>query len=111
MVSQDKLIRTGIRYTDRLFEVIKKRVLYDLEHSKDLEDFLYRTRDYLLVNPLIVTGYNETMTNLILQAINATDFLRASQRELVRTVIQDAVGHLITNVGEDLRQNIILLQL
>ena len=106
MVSQDKLIRQGIRYTDRLFEEIKKKVTHDLESSKDLEEFLNRTKDYTLQNPLVVTGYQETMTKLITSTVNNTRFMRASQRELVRTVIQERVGHLITNVGEDLKQNV-----
>lgn len=106
MVSQDKLIRQGIRYTDRLFDEIKKKVTQDLESSKDLEEFLERTKDYTLKNPLVVTGYQETMTRLITSTVNNTRFMRASQRELVRTVIQERVGHLITNVGEDLKQNV-----
>ena len=106
MVSQDKLIRQGIRYTDRLFDEIKKKVTQDLESSKDLEEFLERTKHYTLKNPLVVTGYQETMTRLITSTVNNTRFMRASQRELVRTVIQERVGHLITNVGEDLKQNV-----
>ena len=106
MASQDKLIKTGIKYTDSLFEIIKRRVTHDLEHSKDLEDFLIRTKDFMIDNPLITTGYQETMTELILHALNFTEFARASQRELVRITIQDTVAELIKNVGEDLRQKV-----
>lgn len=106
MVSEQKLIKTGIKYTDRLFEEIKKQVTYDLEHSDTLEEFLERTKDFTTQNPLVTTGYTETMTNLIVQATNNTRFARASQRELVRTTIQEQVGHLITNVGEDIKQNV-----
>ena len=106
MVSEQKLIKSGIKYTDRLFEEIKKKVTYDLEHSDSLEVFLERTKDYTISNPLVTTGYADTMSQLVVQAANNTKFARASQRQLVRTVIQDQVGHLITNVGEDLKQNI-----
>ena len=106
MVSEDKLIKQGIRYTDRLFELIKQRVTRDLENSSSLEDFLERTKDFTTQNPLIVTGYQETMTDLISLAANNNRRIRATQRELVRTTIQESVGHLITNVGEDLKQNI-----
>lgn len=106
MVSEDKLIKSGIRYTDRLFEEIKRKVTSDLENSKDLEDFLARTEPYTIENPLVTTGYADTMSRLIVQATNNTRFARAKQRQLVRTVIQDRVGHLIVNVGEDLKQNV-----
>ena len=106
MTSPDKLIRQGIRYSDRFFDIIKAKVTRELGNSKDLEDFLNRTSDYTISNPLVVTGYDATMTSLILQSVNNTDFLRASQRELVRTTIQNYTSQLITNVGEDLKQNI-----
>jgi hypothetical protein len=106
MVSEDKLIKSGIRYTDKLFEEIKRRVIYDLEHSEDLEEFLARTEDFTIKNPLITTGYSSTMSALVAQVVYNTKFARAKQRQLVRTVIQDRVGHLITNVGEDLKQNV-----
>lgn len=106
MVSEDKLIKQGIRYTDRLFELIKQRVNRDLENSSSLADFLERTKDFTTENPLIVTGYQDTMTDLISLAVNNNRRIRATQRELVRTTIQETVGHLITNVGEDLKQSI-----
>ena len=106
MVSEQKLIKTGIRYTDSLFEEIKKKVTFDLEHSDSLEQFLERTKDYTISNPLVTTGYADTMSQLVSQATHNTRFARASQRQLVRTIIQDQVGHLVTNVGEDLKQSI-----
>ena len=106
MPSEDKLIKSGIRYTDRLFEEIKRKITRDLENSKDLEDFLARTEEYLIENPLVTTGYAGTMSRLVVQATYNTKFARAKQRQLVRTVIQDRVGHLIVNVGEDLKQNV-----
>ena len=106
MVSEQKLIKTGINYTDRLFNEIKRKVTQDLEHSDSLEQFLERTKDYTISNPLITTGYMGRMSQLVAQATYNTRFARASQRQLVRTVIQNQVGHLITNMGEDLKQNI-----
>ncbi len=106
MVSEDKLIKEGIRYTDKLFTQLKKRVTYDLEHSKSLEEFLERTKDFTIQNPLVTTGYQATMTRLVTQAVYNSRFARASQRELVRTAIDNQVGNLIVNVGEDLKNNI-----
>ena len=106
MVSEDKLIRQGIRYTDKLFKLINKRVTRDLEQSATLEEFLERTSSYTTENVLITTGYQETMTTLIAQAVNNNRLMRARQRELVRTTIQETVGHLITNVGEDIKQKV-----
>ena len=106
MVSEQKLIKTGIKYTDRLFNEIKRKVTQDLENSDSLEQFLERTKDYTISNPLITTGYMGRMSQLVAQATYNTRFARASQRQLVRTVIQNQVGHLITNMGEDLKQNI-----
>ena len=106
MVSDEKLIKQGIRYTDKLFDQIKKRVTRDLENSDSLEAFLERTQDYTTKNILVGSGYAETMSNLVSHATLDTKFIRASQRELVRTTIQEQVGHLITNVGEDLKQTV-----
>ena len=106
MVSEDKLIKTGIKYSDNIFELIKQKVLRELGKSKDLEEFLARTEDFTLNNPLISTGYQSTMTNIILQSLNDTRFARASQRELVRTTVDNCCADLIRDVGEDIKNSV-----
>lgn len=103
----DKLIKQGIQYSDQIFEVIKKRVIKDLEKSNnDLQEFLSRTKEYTIENPLVTTGYVETMTGIVVNGINQSNVLRGKQRELVRTAIQDACASLIVSVGEDLKQQV-----
>ena len=106
MPSQDKLIKEGIRYTNSLFEEIKNRVNQGVRSSDTLEEFLIKTKDYTTSNPLVTTGYDETMTSIILQETNNHKFSTPSQKELTRIVIKDTVGELIRNVGDDLKENV-----
>lgn len=106
MVSEDKLIKTGIRYTDSLFKEITKRLTHDIDKYDTYEDYLAAHQDYLVSNPLTVTGYEQVMTNLILQGTNNVKYNRQAQRQLTQIVIENNVGELIRNVGEDIRVNV-----
>ena len=106
MVSQNKLIKNGIRYTDRLFDEIDRRLKEGVKESDTLEAFLEKTKDYTTANPLVTTGYQGTMLNLILHETNNHRFSRPAQKELTRVVIEERVGHLIRDVGEDIKQSV-----
>lgn len=106
MVSQNKLIKQGIKYTDKLFDEINHRLQQGVRDSDTLESFLEKTAPYTTSNPLVTTGYQNTITSLVLAEINNHRFSRPSQRELTRITIEDYVGNLIRNVGEDIRQNV-----
>lgn len=71
-----------------------------------LEAFLEATKEYTTSNPLENTGYKETMLRLILAETNNHKFSRPSQRELTRVTIEEYVGTLISNVGEDVKQTV-----
>ena len=103
MVSDEKLIKQGIRYTDRLFEEIKRRLTRDIDKYDTVEDYLAAHSDYVISNPLVVSGYQETMTRLIMQSTNNVKYSRQAQRKLTQVVIENQVGNLITNVGEDIK--------
>ena len=106
MVSQDKLIKEGLRYTDKLFDEIIKRLEKGVLDSDTLEEFLRKTKDYTTNNPLVSTEYDKTMLNLILAETNNHKFSRPAQKELVRVTIENQVGDLIRNVGEDIKQSV-----
>ena len=106
MVSQNKLIKQGIKYTDKLFDEINHRLQQGVRDSDTLESFLEKTAPYTTSNPLVTTGYQNTITSLVLAEINNHRFSRPSQRELTRITIEDYVGNLIRNVGEDIRKNV-----
>ena len=106
MVSQDKLIKMGIRYTDSLFEEIINRLSQGVLTSDTLEEFLAQTKEYTTNNPLVSTGYDGTLLKLILQETNNHKFSRPSQKELTRVVIENNVGELIKNVGEDIKDSV-----
>ena len=106
MVSEDKLIKQGIKYTDRLFEELIRRLQKGVLDNDTLESFLEHTREYTTNNPLQSTGYTETMLALILAETNNHKFSRPSQRELTRVTIENYVGTLIANVGEDIKQTV-----
>ena len=106
MVSKDKLIKTGIKYTDELFDEIIRRLEKGVLDNDTLEAFLEATKEYTTNNPLVSTGYTDTMLALILAETNNHKFSRPSQRELTRVTIENYVGNLIANVGEDIKQTV-----
>ena len=106
MVSEDKLIKQGIRYTNRLFEELKKRLTKDISKYDSYEDYLADHSNYLIENPLNAAGYNETLTRLILQSTNNVKYSRPAQKKLTQIVIENTVGDLISNVGEDIKTSV-----
>ena len=106
MVSDEKLIRQGIRYTDRLFQEIKRRLTHDISKYNTLEDYLNAHQDYLVSNPLTTTGYDQVMTRLISQSVTNVKFSRQAQRQLTQVTIENTVGELIRNVGEDIKSSV-----
>ena len=106
MVSQDKLIKNGIRYTDKLFDEISRRLEKGVLDSDTLEEFLRKTKEYTTNNPLVSTDYDKTMINIILAETNNHKFSRPAQKELVRVTIENKVGDLIRDVGEDIKQSV-----
>ena len=103
MVSEDKLINQGIKKTDAWFKKFKKQITRDLSLCKTYEEFVERTQDYTTNNILINSGYAEEMSKLVTQIINNHKFERASQRMLLEQTINNNVGMLIQNMGEDLK--------
>lgn len=106
MVSEDKLIKQGIRYTDAFFKEFKKRINHDLSLCDTYEEFIERTQAYTTNNILINSGYSETMSNLITHILNNHRFERAKQRELIEQTINNNVGLLIQDVGEDIKESV-----
>lgn len=106
MPNSDKLIKTGIQYTDALFEEIIRRLENGVRQSDTLEEFLEKTKEYTSANPMVTTGYDSTMLQLILSETNNHKFSRPSQRELTRITIENYVGELIRDVGEDVKQTV-----
>jgi hypothetical protein len=106
MVDQDKLIKKGIKYTDTLFDEISKRVESGVRTSDTLEAFLNKTKGYTENNPLVTSGYDKEMLKIILEETNNHKFSRPSQKELVRVTIENQVGELIKDVGDDLKDTV-----
>ena len=106
MVSEEKLIRQGIRRTDAWFQQFKRRIAHDLSLCDTYEEFVERTKDYTTNNILINSGYSAEMSTLVTQIINNHRFQRASQRELLEQTINNNVAYLVQNVGEDIKETI-----
>ena len=106
MVDEDKLIKQGIRLTDAWFKKFKKQIEHDLSLCKTYEEFLERTKDYTTANILINSCYSAEMEALITQILNNHRFQRASQRELIEQTINNNVGLLIQDVGEDIKETV-----
>ena len=86
MVSDDKLIKQGIKYTDRLFEELIRRLQKGVLDNDTLEAFLEATKEYTTNNPLQSTGYTDTMIALILAETNNHKFSRPSQESPLKTM-------------------------
>ena len=106
MVSQDKLIKAGIKYNDKLFQEIINRLQKGILTSDTLEAFLEKTKEATMGNPLIDSGYYNSMIKLILAETNNHRFSRPSQKELTRITIENYVGNLIVDIGEDIRETV-----
>ena len=108
MTSQQKLIKQGIKYTDKLFDEISKRVEKGVRQADTLEEFLvtYHKAFPEKGNPLISLGYDKTMIDLILSETNNHRFSRPSQKELVRVTVEEKVGELIVDVGDDVTESV-----
>jgi hypothetical protein len=108
MPSQDKLIKQGIIYTDKLFEEITKRIERGVINSDTLEEFLDKYNQAFpdKGNPTISLGYNTTMLQLILAETNNHKFSRPRQKELTRITIENYVGDLIVDIGDDIRDSV-----
>ena len=106
MVSEDKLIKQGIKLTDAWFEKFKKQIEHDLSLCETYEKFIERTKDYTTANILINSGYAAEMQSLITQILNNHKFQRASQRALIEETINNNVGYLIQDVGEEIKETV-----
>ena len=106
MPNQDKLIKSGIKYTDAVFDEIIQRLSRGVKSTDTLESFLEKTKDYTSSNPLQVSGYKDRLLKIILQETNSHKFSRPAQKELVRITIENQVGELIDNVGEDIKDSV-----
>ena len=106
MVSVDKLIKVGVKYTDNYFEQLKKLYTNAYNKNNTLEEFLNDTRDYSISNPLEANGFKEALTDLIAASTNDIRFSRPAQKQLMNTIIKNTTGELITNVGDDVKQSV-----
>ena len=106
MPSQDKLIKQGILLTDTTFDEIIKRLSNGVKTSDTLEAFLTKHKEVIVDNPLVAIGYKDKLTEIILKETNNHKFSRPAQKELTRLTIENRVGDLITNVGDDIKQDV-----
>ena len=103
MASVDKLIKVGVKYSDKYFEDLKELYIRAYSNCMSFEEFLNETSDYSIGNPLDAGGFNETLTNLVASSINDIRFSRPAQKALMNNIIKQTTGELITNVGEDIK--------
>ena len=102
----DVLIRNGIRYTDRLFKTILKRIEPHVYDSETYEEFLERTSPYTVANPMVTLGADEHAVNSVLLSIAGNRFSYEANRKLTEQAIQDTTSKLVVDVGEDVKQTI-----
>ena len=103
---QDRFISNGVKYTDSIFDEIIGRLKKAGLKSDSLKDFLDRTKQYTIENPLISTEYSDKILDLILSETKYHKFSSNVQEELTRQTITDRVGELIKSRGESFREDI-----
>lgn len=103
---EEKLIRNGIKYTDQLFKSIAKNIESAVYDSETYEEFLEKTRQYTVENPLIQLGAAEHAANSVRLAVAHTKFSFEANRKLTEQAIKDTTMSLVVRVGEDLRSDI-----
>lgn len=106
MALDDKLIHNGIKYTDRLFRTILKRIEPHVYDSETFEEFLEKTAPYTIENPMLTLGAIEHASNSVLLSVTGNKYSYEANRKLTEQAIQDTTAQLVTNVGEDIKQTI-----
>lgn len=95
----NKLIKLGVKSSDKHFKDIADEYSRLYQRADDYAEF----EQYYAYSPIeaLMTGYTEAMTNIIGQSINDIRFSRPAQQALFKTVIDERVATLVTNVNED----------
>lgn len=106
MAREDVLIKNGIKYTDKLFKTILKRIEPAVYDSETFEEFLEKTAPFTVQNPLLTLGAVEHATDSVLLSVADKKFSYEANRKLTEQAIQDTTAHMVTNVGEDVKQTI-----
>lgn len=100
----NKLIKLGVKTSDQYFKEIADEYARLYERADDFLEF----EQYYSYSPIevLMTGYADTMTTIIGRGIKDVRFSRPAQKALFKTVIQERVATLVTNVNEDTKSAI-----
>ena len=98
----NKLIKLGVKSSDKHFNDIADEYTRLYKRADDYAEF----EQYYTYSPIevLMTGYTETMTNIVGQGIKDIRFSKPAQQALFKTVIDERVATLVTNVNEDTKQ-------
>ena len=99
---QTKNINKSLRYLENWWRQFNKQLERDIIFSEGYDDFLERTRAYTTNNILL----DEVSEEIVKNVINATNFQKLKNRELVKETIKASTTDLIVKVGEDLKNEI-----
>ena len=99
---QTKNINKSLRYLENWWRQFNKQLERDIIFSEGYDDFLERTRAYTTNNILL----DEVSEEIVKNVINATNFQKLKNRELVKETIKASTSDLIMKVGEDLKNEI-----
>lgn len=100
----NKLIKLGVKSSDQHFKDIADEYARLYNRADDYAEF-EQYYSYSPIEPLMV-GYAETMTNVVGQGIKDIRFSQPAQKALFKTVIDERVASLVTNVNEDTKNAI-----
>ena len=100
----NKLIKRGVQTSDQYFKSIADEYSRLYTRADDYAEF----EQYYTYSPIetLMTGYAETMTNIVGQGIRDVRFSRPAQKALFKTVIDERVASLVQNVNEDTKNAI-----
>ena len=95
----NKLIKLGVKSSDQYFQEIIDEYIRLYQSAEDYAEF----EQYYSYSPIpiLMAGYADTMAELVGQGIKDIRFSKPAQQALFKTVVDERVSSLVTNVNED----------
>ncbi len=97
---QNKHLNQLLNYLDAYNVKLRKRITRDVYNSKDFQEFLDNTKDFTTGNIFVTDGIVDKVSDTV---INANNWNKLKQRELVQLTIREACYNLVVGAGDDLK--------
>ena len=100
----DRLIKRGVKYSDKLFDELAKRLIQIYESCDSYDEWYIKSSAFFDEQGL--TPFKEQMNNAIALQVNKHSWTRKKTQELTRMVIQQRVGENIKQTEADIQERV-----